>query len=184
MMMKISSISFLAIAVLAVASSTTSAFIVHPSNQAILQFSSSTPTTSTMGTTSRFSLCRLNLYKSAQDAIVEAQRICNEHGAGSEACKVAWDIVEELEAADNHKNISPTPQYYHGSITDQTPPDIAALMASFDILITKIDGKMDQLKATTDRFQQLGANDPSIAELGNHAIHMKYALRNARNSLN
>ena len=43
----------------------------------------------------------LNLYKSAKEAIDEAKVICFEKGPNSEECRVAWDIVEELEAADS-----------------------------------------------------------------------------------
>eukprot|EP00545_Synedropsis_sp_CCMP1620_P010709 CAMPEP_0119021790 /NCGR_PEP_ID=MMETSP1176-20130426/26700_1 /TAXON_ID=265551 /ORGANISM="Synedropsis recta cf, Strain CCMP1620" /LENGTH=46 /DNA_ID= /DNA_START= /DNA_END= /DNA_ORIENTATION= len=46
-------------------------------------------------------------------------------------------------------------------------------MGSFDILVAKIDGKMDQLKGTTERMAQLGSTDPAVAELGVRADEMK-----------
>ena len=53
----------------------------------------------------------------------------------------------------------------------------------FDILANKIDGKMDQLKATTDRLQQLGVADPTVMELGVRAEDMKRCLETAKASL-
>merc|ERR1719213_249649 len=49
----------------------------------------------------------LYLQRSVQDAIVEAERICAIDPSSNE-CKVAWDIVEELEAADSHRGAAAT----------------------------------------------------------------------------
>ena len=168
-MMKISSVTILSVALSAFNSA--SAFVVSPSQSTSLIAASKRTTTTTT----------LNLYQSAQQAIVDAQRVCAEQGAGSEACKVAWDIVEELEAADSHKNVAPARQGPVGSQMQQ--PDYLAFMASFDILAAKINGKMDQLKATTDSLQQMGVTDPNIVELGLRAQDMKICLQNAKYSL-
>lgn len=121
---------------------------------------------------------QLNLYESVNEAIAEAQRICANDPSSPE-CKVAWDIVEELEAADSHNQ----------ALAQQTQPDgqsmdYVAMMGSFDILTQKIDGKMDQLKATTEKLQSLGASDPSVAELARLSDEMKATLARARASFN
>lgn len=120
---------------------------------------------------------QLNLYASVEAAITEAQQICAAQGQGSEACKVAWDIVEELEAADSHKKKPMMPA--------NTTPDLVALMGSFDILVAKIDGKMEQLKATTEKFHELGASDPAIGleELYHRADEMQKQLAHVQRSL-
>ena len=41
------------------------------------------------------------MFDSVEDAIAEAQKACAEDPTSGE-CKVAWEIVEELEAADSH----------------------------------------------------------------------------------
>ena len=61
--------------------------------------------------------------------------------------------------------------------------DAQAFLGSLDILMTKIDGKMDQLGATTEKLAELGAQDPYVAELGVKAQEMKQALANARASM-
>ena len=109
---------------------------------------------------------RLNLYATIEEAIAEAQRICS-IDPNSQDCKVAWDIVEELEAADSHRG---------EMMPVDMSPDLVALMNSFDILVQKIDGKMDQLVATTIKMQELGADDPAVAELGARAEDMKNIL--------
>ncbi|CAJ1956517.1 unnamed protein product [Cylindrotheca closterium] len=114
----------------------------------------------------------LNMYSSVEEAIAEAQRICAMNPAGQE-CKVAWDIVEELEAADSHsRKIAPD---MSAGPTNMSP-DLVALVASFDILSQKLDGKMDQLIATTEKLQELGADDPAIAELSARAVDMRRVL--------
>jgi hypothetical protein len=122
----------------------------------------------------RLTTTTLHLYQSVQEAIAEAQRICAAD-ASSPECKVAWDIVEELEAADSHKQKG-----------EQQPAnqsmDFVALMGSFDILSQKIDGKMDQLIATCDKFETMGA-DPSVAELSRLANEMKQGISYVNNKL-
>lgn len=117
----------------------------------------------------------LHLYQSVQEAINEAQRICAADPSSSE-CKVAWDIVEELGAAESHIMQQDQTQDNNQSM------DFVALMGSFDILSQKIDGKMDQLIATCDKFENLGA-DPSVAELSRLAQEMKRGLAYVNNKL-
>lgn len=138
----------------ALVASTASAFVVSPSS-------------------SRPSATKLYLNQKVEEAIAEAQRVCA-NDPSSEACRVAWDIVEELEAADSHSN---------PVLTANSEPDYVALMGSFDILVQKIDGKMDQLMATAQKFEELGATDPGITELGAYAWEMKQALLRAKTSL-
>mmetsp|Transcript_11824 Transcript_11824/g.16351 ORF Transcript_11824/g.16351 Transcript_11824/m.16351 type:complete len:158 (-) Transcript_11824:453-926(-) len=124
------------------------------------------------------STTRLNLYRSVEEAIEEAQRICATD-PGSPECRVAWDIVEELEAANSHRGAPSS-----SAPVDASSPDLTALLYSFDILVKKIDGKMDQLKATTNKLQELGATDPSVGSLGERAEEMKNHLAFVRNYLN
>mmetsp|Transcript_4425 Transcript_4425/g.5819 ORF Transcript_4425/g.5819 Transcript_4425/m.5819 type:complete len:155 (+) Transcript_4425:155-619(+) len=143
-------------------SSTAHAFVVSPPSTLSPHHVSTSPT-------------NLHMYESVEAAIEEAQRICAMDPTSPD-CRVAWDIVEELEAADSHKVKVP-----------QGPGDnieYTALMSSFDILVQKIDGKMDQLKATTVKLDELGAGDPAIADLYHRADEMKQALANVRAGLN
>lgn len=121
----------------------------------------------------------MSLYDRVEEAIAEANRVCAQSGPGSKECAVAWDIVEELEAADSHRG-RPM-QGGEGAVN--MSPDGQALMSSFNILLAKIDGKMDQALATTEKLAELGLRDPEIADLHQRAYEMKEAVWNARRSL-
>lgn len=112
----------------------------------------------------------LNLFESVEAAIEEAQRICAVDPDSNE-CRVAWDIVEELEAADSDKGGFVEPEDI-GMDTD-------ALLGSFDILTRKIDVKMDQLKATAEQLESMGAPG-EMDVLVRLAEEMKIALANSR----
>ena len=92
---------------------------------------------------------------------------------------MAWDIVEELEAADSHRGGS----MQGGGGAVNMSPDGQAMMSSFNILLQKIDSKMDQALATTEKLAELGVRDREIAELHQRAFEMKEAIWNARRSL-
>jgi CP12 domain len=113
------------------------------------------------------------LYTPVQEAIADAQRICAMDPTSGE-CRVAWDIVEELEAADSHMGILPAPV---------VATDFLSLVEGFDILVERIDHKMDRLIATTDSLAELGVTDAAITSLYDRAEDMKRALMHARNTL-
>ena len=141
-------------------------------------FTSISSSSSTGRSTSIRPSTELYLYDKVEEAIAEAQRICAADPTSQE-CRVAWDIVEELEAADSHQG-----RFVSTATRIDEGPDAAALMGSFDILLSKIDGKMDQLTATTEKFAELGSRDPSMAELHQRAYEMKNAIAHARASSN
>jgi len=121
------------------------------------------------------------MYREVEAAISEAQEICRAN-PGSPECTVAWDIVEELEAADSHLP-SPATSSSSSSTTSTTSMDVQALLASFDILTTRLEDKMDQLIATCDKFEEWGA-DPSVVELSQLAQQMKVGMAYVKNRLN
>ena len=83
-----------------------------------------------------------------------------------------YSTQEELEAADSHQE-QQQPQ------TIQDGVDASALVGSFDILTAKIDGTMDQLKATALQLEAMGAG-PTMGELVRLADEMKEALKHAK----
>ena len=142
----------------------------------------------------------LGAYQTVSDAIAEAQHICSQE-PGSEACRVAWDIVEELEAADSHYRSAPgtytpleaarggampPPAPRMGSMDNDiaAAKDIGALLGGFDILAQRVDTKMDQLMATTEKLIELGADDPAVAEMGHRAAEMKNIIRYVHQYIN
>ena len=125
-------------------------------------------------TNSSYKSSELNLYNSVEEAIGEAQRICNEQGGDSEACKVAWDIVEELEAADAHR----TPTHP----TSSQEVSYGPLISSLDLLSAKIDRKMDELNKLSTSLVEAGAG-PEVERLAYASEEMKQILEEAVRSL-
>lgn len=123
---------------------------------------------------SQKSSSQLNLYNSVEEAIAEAQRIGYEQGTDSEAYKVAWDIVEELEAADSHRSPTTTPV--------QQELSYGPLITSLDLLQDKIDRKMDELNKLSRSLVEAGAG-PEVERLAYASEEMRMILEEAVRSL-
>jgi len=113
------------------------------------------------------------MFETVEEAIAEAKRVCAEDPTSSD-CKVAWDIVEELEAADSHQGGFKAPQAV--SAADENK----ALANSFDVLSQKIDAKMVQLKSLNDLMAAKGTD---LSELSSLADQMTAALASAKSKL-
>jgi hypothetical protein len=137
-----------------------------------LAFAVAPPRATTTTTTST----RLSLFKSVEDAIAEAQRICAEN-PDSQDCKVAWDIVEELEAADSHKGGPEAPTVLSANA------EYNSLLDSFDILAKRTADKLEQLKAVTLRLEDLGVTDPRVTQLYDISDELKQAIAQANAAL-
>mmetsp|Transcript_42383 Transcript_42383/g.90182 ORF Transcript_42383/g.90182 Transcript_42383/m.90182 type:complete len:166 (+) Transcript_42383:154-651(+) len=112
----------------------------------------------------------LHLYRSAAEAIVEAKRICAIEGPDSERCAVAWDIVEELEAADSHVRAPATESYELSYVP---------LVQGLDILSSKIERKLGELKNLSTQMAEAGAG-PEVERLIYASDEMKQILAEAR----
>ena len=116
------------------------------------------------------------MYDSVEEAIAEAQRICAEDPTSPD-CKVMWDIVEELEAADSHTAKVAAPKEL------SRKAKYTSVLSSFDMLEQAAERQMEQLKALTDTLADLDVSDPSVTKLGELAVEMKQALEKAKASL-
>ena len=119
----------------------------------------------------------LNLYKSAKEAIDEAKMICFEKGPNSEECRVAWDIVEELESADSRVRSAEQHQSMGANELSYSP-----LVDSLELLSVKVERKMDELKALSEQLTAYGAG-PEVERLQYASDEMKQILAEARSSL-
>ena len=116
----------------------------------------------------------LSLHASVEAAIAEAQAICAQTGPDSEACRVAWDIVEELEAADSHRAVSP----WNGDQQTNYGP----LLDSLSLLSAKLNPKLDELHALSAQLAEAGAGE-EIEQLVYASKEMKGLLMQARGKL-
>lgn len=112
----------------------------------------------------------LKLYRSAAEAIAEAERICMVEGPHSERCAVAWDIVEELKAADSHDRTPTT----GGNELSYVP-----LVQGLDILADKLERKLGELKKLSTQMAEAGAG-PEVERLIYASDEMTQVLAEAR----
>lgn len=110
----------------------------------------------------------LMLYRSAAEAIYEAEEICALEGPDSERCKVAWDIVEELESADSHTR----------TISAQDEISYQPMISSLDILSEKINRKLDELQKLASSMAECGAG-AEVERLVYASEEMKGIIRDA-----
>merc|ERR1712086_510570 len=112
----------------------------------------------------------LQLYRSAAEAISEAERICMVEGPNSTRCAVAWDIVEELKAADSHDRT----QTAGANELSYVP-----LVQGLDILSTKLEKKLVELKKLSTQMAEAGAG-PEVERLIYASDEMTQVLEEAR----
>lgn len=117
----------------------------------------------------------LHLFRSAQEATAEAEYICHVEGPHSERCKVAWDIVEELKAADSHNRTQSS---------SQCPNELSysPLVLGLEVLSNKIDKKMDELRKLSTELAGYGAG-PEVERLIYASDEMKQILQDARTAM-
>lgn len=99
---------------------------------------------------------KLDLYDNVEEAIAEAQYTCNDYGNGSEPCKVAWDIVEELEAADSHKSDAAAVQ---AASWEEKQVNYLPLLEGMDVLSEKLERKLVELYNLSKQLAEAGAGD-------------------------
>jgi hypothetical protein len=97
-----------------------------------------------------------NLYNSVENAIVEAQSTCYENGQDSQGCKVAWDIVEELEAADSHRDNAAA---VVASSWEEKQVNYLPLLEGMDVLSNKLEKKLCELRNLSEQLAQGGAGE-------------------------
>jgi len=117
----------------------------------------------------------LHLFRSAQEATAEAEYICHVEGPHSERCKVAWDIVEELKAADSHDRTQSS---------SHSPNELSysPLVLGLEVLSNKIDKKMDELRKLSTELAGYGAG-PEVERLIYASDEMKQILQDARTAM-
>mmetsp|Transcript_25414 Transcript_25414/g.43391 ORF Transcript_25414/g.43391 Transcript_25414/m.43391 type:complete len:170 (+) Transcript_25414:89-598(+) len=115
----------------------------------------------------------LSLYRSAAEAISEAERICMVEGAHSQRCKVAWDIVEELEAADAH---------HRTQTTGPNELSYVPLAQGLEILSVKIERKLEELRKLSTEMAEAGAG-PEVERLVYASDEMAQIIEEARQAM-
>jgi len=86
---------------------------------------------------------------------------------------VAWDIVEELKAADAHDRTEPAAP---------NPLSYSPMVAGLDILTSKLERKMDELRNLSTQLAAEGAG-PEVERLVYASDEFKQILAEARTAM-
>ena len=112
----------------------------------------------------------------SSDAVAEALRISRQKGATSPEARVAWDVVEELDASDNSVAYKIQPDR-----PDHTD-DYRNQIRAFAALMTETKYKLKEMRQLADQLKELELTDPSLTSLGSNpeAEGIRRALSEAK----
>ena len=154
------------------ASLVVSLFALVPATSSAFMHSNNSPLQRNLGRQNKVPhrKTHLNNYRSVEEAIADAKQVCAEEGPNSQRCAVAWDIVEELEAADSHVR---TPTAGANELS------YVPLVQGFDILTSKMERKLGELKSLSTQMAEAGAG-PEVERLIYASDEMTQVIQEAR----
>ena len=112
----------------------------------------------------------------SSDAVADALRISREKGATSSEARVAWDIVEELDASDN------SVAYKIQPVRPDHTDDYRNQIRAFAALMTEAKDKLKEMRRLAEQLKELELTDPSLTSLGSNleAESIRRALSEAK----
>mmetsp|Transcript_8239 Transcript_8239/g.10139 ORF Transcript_8239/g.10139 Transcript_8239/m.10139 type:complete len:222 (+) Transcript_8239:70-735(+) len=126
-------------------------------------------------------LTRLNAKVDSSKAIEEALAASKKYGAASQEARVAWDIVEEMDAADNSAS-------FKGGVSDEECLTDGSSMdceeyenklSSLAALLEENKAKIEQVKSLASEIQAVKLVQPS-ASTGEDSSALRAALAEAK----
>jgi len=147
-----------------------SAFVVKAGdNKCVLGV---TPVTG--GSRSSSALCNARVDSSG--AVSEALRISKQKGTSSPEARVAWDIVEEMDASDN------SAAYKIQDVPPDHADDYRNQIRAFAALMTETKDKLKEMSRLAEQLKELEIADPSLTSLGSdpEAEGVRRALSDAK----
>ena len=110
-------------------------------------------------------------------AVEDALRISKEFGASSEEARVAWDIVEEMDASDNSPATSQVPAL---SAKEVASRDYATEVRALAYLMQETKEKFSQMKALAVNLKEMELSDPSLTKLPPESAALKTVIAEAK----
>jgi hypothetical protein len=110
----------------------------------------------------------------SSNAVAEAMRITKEKGATSSEARVAWDIVEEMDASDNSGAINTA------TVTLSARDDYANQVRALAYLLSATQETMDQIGTLVSNLKNLDLEDPTLSKLPTDASGLKTVLAEAK----
>lgn len=117
-------------------------------------------------------IARMNiaLRSASSDAVDAAMAASKEHGATSKEARVLWDIVEEIDSADNSAAYKPVVE----------DAEYEAKIKALAQMLTKTKDEIDQVKQLADELKGVKLATPTGGDKVEPTAAMKAALEDAR----
>lgn len=118
-------------------------------------------------------------------AVADALRISKQYGGTSSEARIAWEIVEEMDAAD----LSPAMPSSSSSSSTTTAMmseekihqmEYTAKMRSLNRLLADTQENLSQIKTLASNIKQLDIEDPNLSKLPETATGLKTVLQEAK----
>lgn len=121
------------------------------------------------------------LLKSRPDssaAVADALRISKEFGGTSSEARIAWETVEEMDAADMSPAITLSSTIK--SVEKLHEMEYTAKMRSLSRLLTETHENLSQIKTLAANLKNLDIEDPHLSKLPDTATGLKKVLQEAK----
>jgi hypothetical protein len=144
-------------------------------------FHSIAPRTTTRSTITTAAISVLQARPDSSAAVADAFRISKEFGSTSKEARLAWETVEEMDAADQ----SPAMMATANTAAPLTEHDIQSKeykvqMMALNRLLTDTKEKLSQIKTLASNLKELDIEDPTLSKLPATASGLKTVLQEAK----
>mmetsp|Transcript_25251 Transcript_25251/g.53361 ORF Transcript_25251/g.53361 Transcript_25251/m.53361 type:complete len:310 (-) Transcript_25251:64-993(-) len=129
-------------------------------------------------TTKTITALRESSRPDATDAIKDALRMTEQHGPTSTEAAIAWDIVEEIDSADNTPAIYGTPSTLPSAAIDASQ-DYYDHISYLSYLLRDAMWEFVQIKQLVKKIKDLELEDPNLAKLRDDDSGFSAALKKA-----
>jgi len=112
-------------------------------------------------------------------AVAEALRVSKEFGSTSKEAQLAWETVEEMDAADTSPAM-PTSDVAPISSKDLHKLDYKNQVIALNQLLAHTQEKLAQIKTLANSLKEMDIEDPTLSKLPASAAGLKTALQEAK----
>jgi hypothetical protein len=113
-------------------------------------------------------------------AVADALRISKEFGGTSSEARIAWETVEEMDAADVSPAMPPSTFSMPASAEEVRILDYSVQVRALNQLLADTEEKLSQIKTLASNLKELDIKDPTLSKLPASASGMKKVLQEAK----
>ena len=122
----------------------------------------------------------LNARPDSSAAVADALRISKEFGSTSNEARLAWETVEEMDAADQSPAMMITENATPLSDHEIHSKEYKVQMMALNRLLSETKEKLSQIKILAANLKELDIEDPTLSKLPATAAGLKTVLQEAK----